>query len=249
MTDHQRTLRVERMGRVGYGPMLALQEERHAEVCDGTRDDTLFLLEHEPVVTLGRNSGAGNILVSREQLSARGVELFETGRGGDVTYHGPGQIVGYPIVRLRDSERDIKRFVGLLEEIVIRTAHDFDVDAARVDGLRGIWVGDDKIGAVGVRIARWTTMHGFAFNVNDADLDLDLALFDGFSLIVPCGLHGKGVTSLESQTGCPIELGTVNDRLAHHAASVFARRGIECPASPLPVARSTAEPATHGAVV
>lgn len=233
ITEQQRTLRVERMGRVAYGPMLALQEGRHAEVCAGSRDDTLFLLEHEPVVTLGRNSGAGNLLVSRELLAARGVELFETGRGGDVTYHGPGQIVGYPIVHLQEGERDIKRFVGFLEEIMIRTARDFEVDAGRVDGLRGIWVGNDKIGAVGVRIARWTTLHGFAFNVSGA--------LDGFSLIVPCGLHGKGITSLEKLARRRIDLHQINDRLAYHAATVLDRCAIECPASPLPIVQGAPE--------
>jgi lipoyl(octanoyl) transferase len=228
-------LRIERMGRIGYGPMLALQESRHADVCDGRIDDTLFLLEHEPVVTLGRNSGAANLLVSLHLLEARGVELFETGRGGDVTYHGPGQIVGYPIVHLRGPERDIQKFVTVLEEAMIRAANDFDVEAGRVEGMRGVWVGADKLGAVGVRVSRWTTMHGFALNVHDE--------LDGFRLIVPCGLQGKGVTSIEQITGKRLALERVEARLAHHAASLLGRRAVEAPVGSAGAARdrSTAE--------
>lgn len=219
--DERRTLRVERMGRIGYGPMLALQEERHADVSQRRADDTLFLLEHDPVVTLGRNSGAANLLVSPRLLEARGVELFETGRGGDATYHGPGQIVGYPILLLQEGERDIKRFVAMLEEIMIRTSRDFGVEAGRLEGMRGIWVGNAKVGAVGVRVSRWTTMHGFALNVQSE--------LDGFRLIVPCGLHGKDVTSLEQQTGRRLSLMEIEDRLALHASVVLGRRLVEAP--------------------
>jgi lipoate-protein ligase B len=175
-------------------------------------------------VTLGRNSGAANLLVSPRLLEARGVELFETGRGGDVTYHGPGQIVGYPILLLQEGERDIKRFVAMLEEIMIRTSRDFGVEAGRLDGMRGIWVGNSKVGAVGVRVSRWTTMHGFALNVHSE--------LDGFRLIVPCGLHGKGVTSLEQQTGRQLSLLEVEDRLVSHASAVLGRRLVETPRGP-----------------
>ncbi len=221
-------MRVERMGRVGYGPMLALQMLRHREVLAGESDDTLFLLEHAPVITLGRNSGEDHIVASRERLLASGIEVFSTGRGGDVTYHGPGQIVGYPIVRLGEGEQDVRGFVSKLEEIMIRTAQDFGVEAQRVDGLRGVWAGDAKVGAVGVRISRWTTMHGFALNVATG--------IDGFSLIVPCGLHGKRVTSLSELTGQRIEVGAVEERLTHHAANVLARRVEMAAATSLPAA-------------
>lgn len=226
--DQQRALRVERMGRVAYGPMLELQRQRHRDVLAGEVDDTLFLLEHEPVITLGRNSGDGHVLASRDRLVAKGVELFETGRGGDVTFHGPGQIVGYPIVHLREQERDVKRFVTCLEEIMIRTAADFGVDAGRIDGLRGIWANEAKIGAVGVRIANWTTMHGFALNVSTG--------IDGFALIVPCGLHGRAVTSLAEQTGESIALGQVEERLQYHAAAVLDRRAVGFHGSQIPAA-------------
>jgi lipoate-protein ligase B len=226
MGDEQRALRVERMGRVGYGPMLALQHQRHEQVLAGEGDDTLFLLEHEPVITLGRNSGDDHVLASRARLADHGVELYETGRGGDVTFHGPGQIVGYAIVHLREYERDVRRFVASLEEIMIRAAADFNVEAKRVDGLRGIWAGDAKLGAVGVRIANWTTMHGFALNVS--------AGIDGFALIVPCGLHGRAVTSLADIVGHPVAMAEVEDRLHHHAGVVLDRRALSLEPSPLP---------------
>ena len=214
-----RPLRIERMGRIAYGPMLARQEARHAEVLAGTSDDTLFLLEHEPVVTLGKNAGAEHVLLSREALAARGVELFATGRGGDVTYHGPGQVVGYPILLLQEHERDIKRYVSALEEIMIRAVAELGVVARRVEGLRGIWVGNNKIGAVGVRLANWATLHGFALNVARA--------LPGFELIVPCGIHGRGVTSIGRECDREPSLDEVIDRLAHHAAMVLGRAGYE----------------------
>ena len=218
-----RALRVERMGMTAYGTMLALQESRHGQVRDDQQDDTLFLLEHLPVVTTGKNTGTGHILADHDELKRRGVTLYETGRGGDVTYHGPGQIVGYPIVQLCDEERDIRRYVGCLEEILIRTAADFGVKAERVQGLRGIWVGNDKLAAIGVRISRWTTMHGFALNVTT-----DLS---GFDLIVPCGLHGRGVTSLQRLLGESPPLSVVEDRLSIHAAEFLGRDPYQAEAS------------------
>src|SRR5690349_6586442 len=146
--DPQRPLWVERLGRVAYAPMLARQEERHTQVLAGEHDDTLFVLEHEPVVTLGRNAHAENVLLPADVLRARGIDVFPTGRGGDVTYHGPGQVVGYPIIALGDGERDVRRYVTCLEEIMIRAAHDFGVTADRVDGMHGVWVGGAKLGAV-----------------------------------------------------------------------------------------------------
>lgn len=235
------------MGLVPYGPMHTLQEQRHREVAAGEADDTLFLLEHHRVVTLGRNTGqkagqggapqggtrtdpprAEHLLVSEEHLRQRGVELFATGRGGDVTYHGPGQIVGYPILQLQEEEgeRDIKRYVGLLEEILIRTAADFGVAATRVEGLRGIWVGNDKLAAIGVRISKWTTMHGFALNVSTH--------LEDFGLIVPCGLHGRGVTSLEKLLGQAPSLREVEDRLVAHGELILNRAAQEAPPTPLP---------------
>lgn len=221
-----KSLQVERMGRVPYGPMLALQEERHRAVADGVGPETLFLLEHEPVVTLGKNAAGAHVLHPEPELARRGVELFATGRGGDVTYHGPGQIVGYPILALGEGEQDIKGYVYKLEEVLIRTVSDFGVSATRVDGLRGIWVGNDKIGAIGVRIARWTTLHGFALNV--------MTDLSGFALIVPCGLVGRGVTSLAQLRGSQApSLREVEDRIILHAGTIFGRSTSEAPPTPL----------------
>lgn len=229
-----RRLRVERMGRIAYAPMLALQEARHAEVLAGQADDTLFLLEHEPVITLGRNSQEGHVLASAELLRQRGVELHESGRGGDVTYHGPGQIVGYPIVHLQPGERDVRGYVYKLEEVLIRTAADFGVSAKRVDGRRGIWVGNSKLAAIGVRIARWATLHGFAFNV--------CTRLEDFNLIVPCGLHGCGVTSLHKLLHAPPTLHEVQNRLALHAATILERRIYSAQPTAAPRSAATSPP-------
>lgn len=220
-------LQIESFGQVAYGRMLALQEARHAAVAAGESPDTLFLLEHKPVITTGKNTGAGHVLLTPSVLEARGIDYFETGRGGDVTYHAPGQLVGYPIVALQESERDVRRFVWRLEEIIIRTAADFGVKAERVEGLRGIWVGNDKLAAVGVRIARWVTMHGFALNVS-TDLQ-------GFKSIIPCGLHNKGVTSLEVLChGVAPPRAEVESRIVAHASVILERGARHTVASPLP---------------
>jgi lipoyl(octanoyl) transferase len=211
--ERSRLLEVQRLGRIPYAEGLELQARLVAERQAGHRPDTLLLLEHDPVFTLGRNARIENMLLSAEGLRARGFEVFETGRGGDVTYHGPGQVVGYPILELSPDRRDVHRYVRDLEEAMIRTCADYGVVAGRVAGLTGTWVGDDKIGAIGVRIARWVTSHGFALNVST-----DLSPFD---LIVPCGIRGRGVTSLERLVRRPVAVGEVMTRLAGHFADVF----------------------------
>lgn len=217
-----RPLRVERMGCVAYAPMLALQEQRHADVLAGAMDDTLFLLEHFPVITRGRNAVVGNVLHTAEMLAAQGVALIDTGRGGDVTYHGPGQIVGYPIVHLQEGERDVRRYVCGLEEIMIRLAADVGLRAERVAGLRGVFVGQDKLGAVGVRLSRWGTMHGFALNVTTR--------LEHFGLIVPCGIVDRGVTSLAALLGADVpSMGYVMDRLVVHCGAVLGRMPYAAP--------------------
>jgi lipoyl(octanoyl) transferase len=210
-----RVLDVRRLGRVAYGDGLALQERLVAERQVGRIPDTLLLLEHDPVFTLGRNARAEHVLFPEAELRARGFEVFETGRGGDVTYHGPGQVVGYPILNLAPDRCDVHRYVRDIEEVLIRTCRDHGVTAGRVPGMTGAWVGEQKIGAIGVRIARWVTSHGFAFNVAG-----DLA---PFGLIVPCGLRGRGVTSLERLLGRPVSQDAVMDRLAAHLSAVFGR--------------------------
>jgi lipoyl(octanoyl) transferase len=211
-----RPLDVRRLGRIRYADGLELQAKLVAERQAGTIPDTLLLLEHDPVFTLGRNARKDNVLFPEETLRKRGFDVFESGRGGDVTYHGPGQVVGYPIMDLSPDRRDVHRYVRDLEEVMIRCCADYGIDATRVDGLSGTWVGEDKVGAIGVRIARWVTSHGFALNVST-----DLSAFD---LIVPCGIRGRGVTSLERQLGRPVPLAAVMDRLVVHLGDVFERQ-------------------------
>jgi lipoyl(octanoyl) transferase len=196
-----------------YTAALDLQATLVADRQAGRIPDTLLLLEHDPVLTLGRNARKENVLLPEDALRSRGFALFETGRGGDVTYHGPGQIVGYPILELPPGRRDVHRYVRDLEEVMIRACADQGVIATRVQGLTGAWVGDEKIGAIGVRLARWVTSHGFALNVS-----LDLAPFD---LIVPCGIRGRGVTSLARLLGRPVATEEVVSGLATHFAAVF----------------------------
>jgi lipoyl(octanoyl) transferase len=216
-SDALRTLEVRRLGLVPYGEAMELQkslvEERRADRIP----DTLLLLEHPHVITLGvkaRNTLA-NVRADAAELTALGVELHESGRGGDVTYHGPGQLVGYPILDLRPDRCDVHRYVRDLEDVLIRTVGGFGLDAGRVPGLTGVWVGDEKIAAIGIRISRWITSHGFALNV--------ATNLDYFGLIVPCGITDRGVTSLEARVGRPIALDEVIAPLVSHFASVFAR--------------------------
>ena len=198
-------LDIRRLGRIAYADGLALQERLVDERKRGLISDTLLILEHTPVVTLGRNARTENLLVSEERLLSQGVELFEAGRGGDVTYHGPGQVVGYPIVEIPEGRRDVHRYVRELEEVMIRVCADYGFAARRIARKSGTFVGDNKIGAIGVRISRWVTSHGFAFNVNTN--------LSGFDLIVPCGLRDQGVTSLAKLLGAEVDQTEVEDRL------------------------------------
>jgi lipoyl(octanoyl) transferase len=185
--------------------------------------DQFLLLEHPPVITLGRGGDIRNLLASEQLLQAEGVRFFETTRGGDITYHGPGQVVGYPILHLGEGNRDVRKYVTKLEEVLIRTVAEYGITAARAEGKRGIWVGNDKIAAIGVRIARWVTSHGFALNVSTN--------LDHFRLITPCGLHGRGVTSIEHETGRPVPMNEVREIVAAKFAEVFERELIARPES------------------
>jgi lipoyl(octanoyl) transferase len=212
-----RTLEVRRLGVVPYADALDIQKELVEKRKADEIPDQLLLLQHPPVITLGvkTRSDRANVLASPEALAADGIELFETGRGGDVTYHGPGQLVGYPIISLKPDRCDVHRYVRDLEEVMIRAAGRFGVQAVRADGLTGAWVGDEKLAAIGVRIARWVTSHGFAFNVST-----DLS---HFGLIVPCGITDKGVTSLEKLTGRPVAMGDVETAVVDAFTAVFDR--------------------------
>ena len=203
------------LGLVTYSDGLRLQEQSVEQLRAGDGSEQLLLLEHPHVFTLGRGADPVNILASREQLQSHSIEVHETGRGGDVTYHGPGQLVGYPIINLKPDRCDVHRYVRDIEEVLIRTIADFGVTGERIKGLTGVWVGNEKIAAIGVRIARWITSHGFALNVNT-----DLSYFQ---MIVPCGITDKGVTSLSQILGRQIETQEVARTAAQHFGEIFER--------------------------
>ena len=209
-----RSIAVHRLGRVAYGPTHELQRRLQEARIRGEIGDTLLLLEHEPVITLGRARGAAdNVLVAPEALRARGFEVHETGRGGDVTYHGPGQLVGYPIVDLQPDRCDVHRYVRDLEQVMIAAVAEFGVQAERVAGLTGAWVSDQKLAAIGVRISRWVTSHGFALNVSP-----DLS---HFNFIVPCGIADRGVTSLSRLLRRDVRIRDVEDAVVRAFSAVF----------------------------
>ncbi len=216
-----RPLEVRRLGVVPYAEALELQKRLVEERRAGHIPDTLLLLQHPHVLTVGvKKDGRSHILASTERLEALGVEVFDTGRGGDVTYHGPGQVVGYPILDLNPDRRDVHRYVRDIEEVMIRVCARHGVEAGRIRGLSGTWVthlerGPEKIGAIGVRISRWITSHGFAFNVSTS--------LDYFGLIVPCGITDRGVTSLEAVTGRPQAIPDAETALADEFAALFER--------------------------
>ncbi|MBI4566597.1 MAG: lipoyl(octanoyl) transferase LipB [Planctomycetes bacterium] len=205
--------RVRILGRLRYVEALSLQRELVRRRASGEIPDTLLLLEHDPVFTLGKMARSEHVLLDPRRLAEMGVEVLESDRGGDVTYHGPGQVVGYPIVDLSAFRKDVKWYVERLEEVMIRTAARFGIQAGRIPGMTGAWVGDQKIGAIGVRVQRWIASHGFAFNVN-TDLNY-------FRLIIPCGLSGKGVTSLAALLGRSVDLEHVQREVADEFGRVF----------------------------
>ena len=208
-------LEVRRLGPVRYSDAVELQRTLVAERQRGLIADQLLLLEHPSVITRGVRAGADNVLASAAVLRRRGVEIHDARRGGDVTYHGPGQLVGYPIVSLKPDRCDVHRYVRDLEEVLIRAVAEFGVRATRIPGLTGVWVGNDKLAAIGVRLSRWVTSHGFALNVT-TDLD-------DFALIRPCGLADRGVTSLARLTGTEMPDAAVADCVAKRFAEVFER--------------------------
>ncbi|HKV24042.1 MAG TPA: lipoyl(octanoyl) transferase LipB [Candidatus Acidoferrum sp.] len=220
-----RTCRCIDLGLIAYAEALALQKRLVAARKTGAIEDILLFCEHLPVITLGRNGKRENLLASEHLLRQRNVEFFESTRGGDVTFHGPGQIVVYPILHLAAIRKDVVWYVRMLEEVMIRVTHEFGLAARREPGKTGVWVDPpsnatapaqappEKIGAIGVHISRWVTSHGFAYNVST-----DLRYFD---LIVPCGIAGRKATSLENLLGRSVPMTDVAPRLAHHFGEVF----------------------------
>ena len=202
------------LGRIDYGAAWSWQRELYLARLDGERGDGLMLLEHPPTYTLGRRAAEEDLVYNEAQRARRGISLFKIDRGGRATYHGPGQLVGYPIMALGERY-DVLAYLRKLEDVLIATAADLGVEAARDADHTGVWVGPNKIGAIGVKITRGITMHGFAFNVST-----DLSMFEG---IVPCGIQGRWVTSVEAETGTRPSLKEVATIAANHLASVFDR--------------------------
>jgi lipoyl(octanoyl) transferase len=212
-------------GRMPYRRMWELQRKAQKQLIDqklAVRQnpdlpkkipDTLIFVEHPHVYTLGKSGDAANLLKGMAELKQIDAEFIENDRGGDITYHGPGQIVGYPILDLDRYFTDVHKYLRYLEEVIIRVCGDYGIEAGRIDGLTGVWVEDEKICAMGIRCSRWVTMHGFALNVN-TDLDY-------FENIVPCGISDKRVTSLKKILGRQVDLGEVKERIAHHFSNQF----------------------------
>lgn len=226
----RRTVHVHRLGTVGYDEVHTLQRRLQEARARGLVPDTLLLLEHTPVITLGRGAKEENLRFPRASLEARGIEVHETGRGGDVTYHGPGQLVGYPILDLSPDRQDVRRYVRDLEESMIQLAASYGLTASRIEGMNGTWLrdgglGDRKIGAIGVRLSRWVTMHGFSFNVT--------TLLSHFQLIVPCGIKDKGVTSLELELAEAIRVDDVIDRYLPIFAAIYDAELVRAEGAPL----------------
>jgi lipoyl(octanoyl) transferase len=208
---HQRCLEVRRLGRVGYADSLALQKQLESDVIERREQDYLLLLEHPHTFTLGRRSTNEGVLATADMLRALGVEVFEINRGGRVTYHGIGQIVGYPIISLSPDREDVHRYVRDLEEVLIRTMADFDIRAFRIEGLTGVHTVEGKVAAIGVHLKRWVTTHGFALNVNT-----DLSYYNW---IIAC--EGEPVTSMDRLLGHEINMAKVEDRLEQNFRAVF----------------------------
>lgn len=211
---NRRQLECRWLGTVPYGEGLELQKELVVQRRAGKVPDQLLLLEHPHVITLGTSSHSENIISTEEDRRLLGIELFETGRGGDVTYHGPGQLVGYPILDLKPDRCDLHRYVRDIEEVLIRALAKFGLPCGRVEGLTGVWISGEKIAAIGVRVSSgWITSHGFALNVNT-----DLAFFD---TIIPCGIRDHGVTSMEKQLGREVSMAEVAAEVAARFGEVF----------------------------
>jgi lipoate-protein ligase B len=214
VTNSQPGLRVWRAGLVPYRQALAWQERLVAER-PAWSHDLLLLLEHPPVITLGRGANRAHIRCTEQELAERGIDMVETSRGGDVTFHGPGQLVGYPLIDLNRSGRDLHLFLRRLEDVLIRTVADFGLNPGQAAGRTGVWIGKKKIASIGVAVRQWITWHGFALNV--------ATRHEGFAAIVPCGLHGVEMTSLQGELGREVPVQEITGQLVQHFSAVFDR--------------------------
>lgn len=201
------------IGLTEYGEAWRLQKLIWQLRCEGSVPDVLILTEHHHTYTLGKSADENHLLAPADELRRKNIGVYHIDRGGDITYHGPGQLVGYPILDLNNYYLDVHRYLRDLEEVVIRTLCDFGVRGERVEGYTGVWVGDEKIAAIGIKVSRWVTMHGFAFNVNT-----DLSYFDR---IIPCGIFHKGITSLEQLLQHRVDIAEVQKRIVAHFGDVF----------------------------
>ncbi len=216
-------LNIVKLGKIEYSFALEIQESILAMRQRNQIEDTLLLLEHPPVLTLGKRGEYGNILLSREELLQRGVKVFEVNRGGDVTYHGPGQLVGYPVVDLKNRNKSIKDYVYKIEDIFISLLREeYGIEARRDEReYTGVWVGNSKITAIGVAVKKWVTMHGFAFNVNTS--------LEHFSWINPCGITDRGVTSLQRLAGTELDMESMYELVIKYFCRVFGYETLERP--------------------
>jgi len=204
---------VSHLGRTRYADAWELQHRLFELRHYGLVDDLLLFTEHEHVYTIGKGGDANHLLASKQELKEKGIDLFHIDRGGDITYHGPGQVVGYPIIDLSRYFCDIHRYLRCLEEVIILALEEFNIHADREEGMTGVWVGGEKIAAIGVRVSKWVTMHGFALNINS-----DLSMFDR---IIPCGIFHKGVTSMQKLLGRDVPLSSVEEKLQQAFCVVF----------------------------
>lgn len=200
-------------GQVDYNKAYRLQIELARNRVNGSIGDVFLLLEHPPTITIGKKGDVENVVVSLDELREKGISVYFIERGGDVTYHGPGQLVGYPIIDLNYQGKDIYRYINNLEEVLIRALKDFGIESGRDHTHRGVWIGDIEIAAIGLRVSRWVTMHGFALNVNN---DLE-----PFSLINPCGFTGRRVSSVSEILGEPVAMGAVIEKVLGHFTEIF----------------------------
>lgn len=212
-------LEILNLGNMKYKKAYELQLELIKKRAAGEIPDTLILVEHPPVFTIGSSGTDEHISVSRDFLESSGIEVFETNRGGDITYHGPGQIVAYPILNLKEHKQDLHWLLRQYEEVTIRLLEKYGITARRIDGLTGVWVGDEKITAIGVGVRRWVSYHGFAFNVNPN--------LEHFSYIIPCGIRDKGVTSLSKLQGEEMDMDEMRKKVIKYFAEVFEMEVLE----------------------
>ena len=207
------------LGNVEFDAAWNLQHNLFDDRLSNKIDDTLLLLEHPHTYTFGKSADKNNLLLSEEELSKKKIALFDIDRGGDITYHGPGQIVGYPIISLKEWFQDTHKYLRALEEVIIKTLSEFGIESNRLEQHTGVWINDKKICAIGIKVTRWITMHGFAFNVNT-----DMDLFNG---IIPCGIEDKGVTSLQEILGKKVNIDLVKKKLVNNFKNIFSYHKIE----------------------